>query len=95
MKLGSRRVPLGASPDLSRSPAGLTLVPNPAGHVRALLTEPTQRPTHAQVLDALGRKVRHVLVAIGAMSVELPLAGLPAGVYTVRVGASTQRLVVG
>ena len=45
------------------------------------------------VLDGLGRVVRRTGAAAG-QPVAWPLMGLPAGVYVVRAGAATRRLVV-
>jgi hypothetical protein len=51
-------------------------------------------PRLVQLLDALGREVRRQPVAANATSADLSLAGLAAGVYFVRCGLSTNRLVV-
>ncbi len=68
----------------------LELAPNPAsGSVRIQLSRPMAEDV--ELLDALGRVVRS---AKAAADVLLPLHGLPAGVYVVRCGGTTARLVV-
>lgn len=71
------------------TPSPLTLTPNPAHHAVRLTgaTAPT-----AILLDALGRTVR--TWPLEPATSDLDLAGLPAGLYTVRAGAATRRLVV-
>jgi hypothetical protein len=46
------------------------------------------------VLDALGRAVRRQVVPARAAAVTLSVAGLAPGLYLVRCGAATGRLVV-
>ena len=65
------------------------LYPNPARGAVRLVGLPTGAPP-ARVLDGVGRVVR----TQAAANAELDLRGLPAGVYTVRVGAAVRRLVV-
>ncbi|MCI1188450.1 T9SS type A sorting domain-containing protein [Hymenobacter sp. DH14] len=71
------------------------LLPNPA-HDAAQLQLATAAPTAqaVQVLDVLGRAVRTLTLAAGATRASLPVADLPRGLYLVRVGATTQRLVL-
>ena len=70
--------------------AALSLTPNPAhGTVQVLLPpDETQRVT---LLDATGRVVRQT---IGRGPTALDLTHLSAGVYVVRAGTTTRRLVV-
>ena len=69
------------------------LFPNPA-HGTATLRQPATAPRQPLTLrDALGRLVRQYPAPAGPEAV-LDLRGLPAGVYLVRCGALTQRLVV-
>ncbi len=68
----------------------LTLWPNPAHHaVRVTLPANTEAVT---ILDATGRTVRTQPATTTDLTVDL--AGLPAGVYVVKAGAATARLVV-
>ena len=70
---------------------GLLVWPNPATGavtVRAAAAGPVR------LLDAVGREVRAASAVAGA-DVRWELAGLPAGVYVVRAGSATRRLVVG
>ncbi len=67
----------------------LTLAPNPAHHTATLsgATAPT-----ATLIDGLGRVVRTWPLAPGPSTLDL--RGLPAGLYVVRAGGATRRLVV-
>jgi len=79
---------------------GLAVYPNPA-HGRATIQLPAlpgATTATLTVLDALGRTLRIQPAALNAKA-ELDLAGLPAGLYAVRVQAggsttATRRLVV-
>ena len=69
------------------------LFPNPA-HGTATLRLPAGAARQPLLLrDALGRLVRQYPAPAGAEAV-LDLRGLPAGVYLVRCGELSQRLVV-
>ncbi|MDO7874139.1 T9SS type A sorting domain-containing protein [Hymenobacter sp. ASUV-10] len=84
---------LAAQPALPAAPA-LDVYPNPAHH-RAILrlpAAPAARP--ARLFDALGRPVRAFAVPAHAAETTVDLAGLPAGVYVLRCGAVSRRLVV-
>lgn len=71
------------------------LLPNPA-HEAAQLQLAVASPAAqaVQMLDVLGRPVRTLTLAAGATRVSLPVEGLPVGLYLVRVGTTTQRLVL-
>ena len=78
--------------------AALTVFPNPTHNGQATLLVPTGTAAgQVQVLDALGRLVRQQPLG-AAGSTTLQLAGLPAGVYVVRVQAggeqATRRLIL-
>lgn len=86
---------LGANGPLatrSSRDAAFEVYPNPA---RSSVTVAGLPPGQAvQVLDIVGRLVlRGAVPKQGALQLALP-AGLPAGVYLVRAGAQTRRLVV-
>jgi len=69
----------------------LTLYPNPSHDGQATLLVPTSLGAgQVQVLDALGRLVRQQALAAGGRT-TLQLAGLPAGVYVVRVQTSGEQ----
>ncbi len=74
--------------------AALALFPNPARTAAILTLPPAPAPRPVQVLDALGREVRQALLPAQATETSLNLAGLAPGVYAVRVGAATARLLV-
>ncbi|RAK64049.1 T9SS type A sorting domain-containing protein [Hymenobacter edaphi] len=81
--------PTLATKPLTTSP--LAIYPNPArDEVRVRV------PTHAgpvTLMDATGRRLRLVTPLPGQADVRVPLQGLPAGVYVLRAGAATGRLV--
>ena len=65
----------------------LELYPNPAtGRVSLRLPGAATRTATVEVLDALGRQVRQLSATVGdATAATLELAGLPAGLYAVRL----------
>jgi hypothetical protein len=95
LRLNGTDSPLAATSPLQTD---LALYPNPTRSGQATLLVPTgTAPGQVQVLDALGRLVRQQSLTAGGAT-TLRLAGLPAGVYMVRVQAgneqATRRLVV-
>jgi hypothetical protein len=73
----------------------LRCFPSPArGAATLRLPAALATPQPVAVLDALGRAVRHATVPARATDTPLDLTGLAPGLYTVRCGASTSRLVV-
>jgi hypothetical protein len=74
--------------------AALALYPNPARNRATLALAATPQARPVLVLDALGRVVRRTVLPAQARTTTLEVAGLPAGVYAVRCGAATARLVV-
>jgi endonuclease I len=92
-----------ATPLAVRGPGAagqLELYPNPAtGRVSLRLPGAATRSATIEVLDALGRTVRQLAAPVGeATAATLELAGLPAGLYAVRLhtaaGLYLGRLVV-
>jgi len=82
-----------ASPLATASPlqTDLALYPNPTHDGLATLLVPAGTAAgQVQVLDALGRLVRQQSLAVGGAT-TLKLAGLPAGVYVVRVHAGSEQ----
>ncbi|MGY3091174.1 hypothetical protein ACVWYF_004240 [Hymenobacter sp. UYAg731] len=77
-----------------------TLAPNPAGHgpataqVRLSWPEAAAAPRLLLLLDGLGREVRRQLLPARATTATLEVQGLVPGLYLVRCGAATTRLVV-
>jgi hypothetical protein len=73
--------------------AALGVFPNPAAPGASVRITGAEAGAPVQLLDATGRVVRLARATNGGDMV-LDLKGLSAGVYTVRVGTATQRLVV-
>lgn len=75
--------------------APLVVFPNPARE-SLTLRRPTAQAATATLLDLLGRPIRQW--SLTAAEQRVPLAGVPAGAYVVRVvsadGAQTRRVVV-
>ncbi|MDB5269614.1 MAG: hypothetical protein JWP58_2654 [Hymenobacter sp.] len=74
--------------------AVIGLVPNPATGTTALTLPAAAEARSVQVLDALGRPVRTYALPAHAPTVSLGLTGLAPGLYVVRCGAASGRLVV-
>ncbi len=72
-----------------------TLAPNPA-HTQAklLLNQPLATATTVTLHDAVGRVILTQSLAEGTSEATLDLRSLPVGVYVVRCGSLTSRLVV-
>lgn len=86
--------PITRLPEVSTVPgAELVLWPNPAHSSVRLIGIPIGT-TQALVLDATGRSARTLPLAPGGSSCDLDLRGLPPGLYVVRAGGQTRRLVV-
>ncbi|AMR28326.1 hypothetical protein A0257_15340 [Hymenobacter psoromatis] len=96
--LDDQELPLAARPATNAATA-LQVYPNPsAGPVRVAWPAGA-RPTHLDVLDALGRPVRTAALPPAATEHPLDLTGLPPGIYLLRLqtlgaGLLTQKLVL-
>jgi hypothetical protein len=93
-KLGN--APLAVRPGMTAA-TGLLAWPNPAfagARAGLRLPAPAAVAQTAVLLDALGRPVRQLAVPARATDVALDLTGLAPGLYLLRVGAATGRLVV-
>ena len=80
------------------APAGSLLLlahPNPAHGTATLRLPAGCMPTELLLFDPLGRELRHFAApAPGATEALLDLRGLPAGLYLLRIGEATGKLVV-
>jgi FG-GAP-like repeat/Secretion system C-terminal sorting domain len=86
---------LGVAPTADVLASALSLSPNPAREtVQVQLAHQATENTAVTILDARGAVVRTVRSALGSTTTTVAVGDLPAGVYVVRVGARTQRLVV-
>ncbi len=86
-------LPLSALAGLAET-ANLHLVPNPATTAVRLTLPAAAAPRAVSVFDAVGREVRRATVAAHQAETTVDLRGLPAGLYVVRCGGGSQRLVV-
>ena len=78
--------------ELAHSPAHeLTIYPNPASG-RVYVTGAAAGQT-LTLHNALGQVLRQA-IATGEADLAVPLGGLPPGVYVLKAGGQTQRLVV-
>jgi hypothetical protein len=87
-RLGGNRVGLADDAPALRA----TLAPTPAHET--VWVSGAARATPVYLLDALGRAVTRAVMASPEGTATLDLRGLPAGLYLVRSGAQTQRLLV-
>ena len=74
--------------------SALKLYPNPTRTSTMLTLAAAPVPRPVVLLDALGRPVRQHLLPAQASTLTLDLACLPAGIYAVRCGAASCRLVI-
>lgn len=87
-------VPLATAAPHTALPA-LALYPNPARGTATVLLPPGLAGQPLRLRDALGREVRRFATpAFGATEATLDLRGLPAGLYLLRAGEATGKLVV-
>ncbi|MBO2008237.1 T9SS type A sorting domain-containing protein [Hymenobacter negativus] len=78
----------------STAEAALTCSPNPAHGQATVQLLTVAAPTTATISDAAGRVIRTYAIAACATSATLDLTGLAPGLYVVRCGAASGRLVV-
>ena len=72
----------------------LQVFPNPArGSVMVEWSDAAQRPGAIEVHDLLGREIVRVPVPSGSQRLQLPLHGVPAGLYRITLSAGNQRAV--
>ena len=83
--------PTGLAADAA--PSALVLWPNPAGGAVGVQLAGANPNTAVALLDATGRTVRRAQTDHFG-NAALPVGGLVPGIYTVRTGAQTQRLLV-
>jgi hypothetical protein len=83
---------LGTAP--AKTATSLSLAPNPATAFVVLTLPSATIPRLAQVLNPLGKEVHQQLVPAQSTSVKLTVAGLIPGVYLVRCGEHSERLLI-
>jgi hypothetical protein len=91
----SRRTGLALAARAAVPAEVFTLAPNPAtAGVRLSWPEATAAPRPVLVLDNLGREVRRQLLPCTSTTAALDVQGLAPGLYVVRCGAATGKLVI-
>lgn len=86
---------VGLPDDAAAAATSAALWPNPAATTTRLrLPTPAVPGQNVRLYDALGRQIRELPLPGGATTVDLPLAGVPPGVYIVRSGRVARKLVV-
>ncbi len=91
------RFALVFGPSAAAAPAAgvaAVLFPNPAREQATLVVPAAAQPRTVRVLDAMGREKYRAPLPANVVAAVLETAGLAPGVYAVRVGAYTARLVV-
>ncbi len=83
---------LSSAAELAQVP--FSLYPNPAQQHVTIVWPTRQAAAVVELLDATGRVVRRALAPANQAEIQLPLQELPGGLYLVRCGALTRRLVV-
>jgi hypothetical protein len=78
----------------AKNATSFSLAPNPAAAFTVLILPSATTPRLVQVINYLGREVRQQLVPAQSTSVKLAMAGLIPGVYLVRCGENSERLLV-
>ena len=98
----TNNAPLAVSAELAAARFELRVAPNPAtGAAHLSYSLPTSAPVQVAILDATGRTVATVAAgnqSAGLHLLDLPVAGLPAGLYTCRLATdeaiAVRRLVL-
>jgi hypothetical protein len=72
----------------------VTVWPNPASEVLYVRCETLQAGAEVAMFDLAGRKVFAQRVAEGTEGVRIATAAMPAGIYMLRVGNGTAKVVV-
>lgn len=76
--------------DRSNDTPGVHISPNPSSGAARLSIDPgNQEQVAVQVLDAAGRMVQQLAIAVGSSNLVLDPNSLPAGSYHIRVNGST------
>ncbi|MFD2787910.1 SBBP repeat-containing protein [Hymenobacter rubripertinctus] len=79
----------------SRATESLVLLPNPAhGAVRLQSLVPSNKPLALILTDGLGREVRRQVLPAHTTATQLDLTGVAPGIYIVRCGAASGKVVV-
>jgi hypothetical protein len=79
-------VPAGVSESNQNPQNHLHLFPNPAGETIRLQSDTDNIYGQIEIIDALGRTIRSILVAQGIQDVEIDIHDLPSGSYSLLCG---------
>ena len=84
---------LKAQSDLDAADYGVNIYPNPADNVVTLAVEGLSSEAEVTIVDMMGRKVGHYLIAQGSNSITIDVSPLAEGTYAVRIVSDNATIV--
>lgn len=84
---------LKATTDLDAADYGVNIYPNPADNVVTLAVEGLSSEAEVTIIDMMGRKVGHYLIAQGSNSITIDVSPLAEGTYAVRIVSDNATIV--
>ena len=84
---------LKATSDLDAADYGVNIYPNPADNVVTLAVEGLSSEAEVTIVDMMGRKVGHYLIAQGSNSITIDVSPLAEGTYAVRIVSDNATIV--
>ena len=84
---------LKATSDLDAADYGVNIYPNPADNVVTLAVEGLSSEAEVTIIDMMGRKVGHYLIAQGSNSITIDVSPLAEGTYAVRIVSDNATIV--
>lgn len=84
---------LKATTDLDAADYGVNIYPNPADNVVTLAVEGLSSEAEVTIVDMMGRKVGHYLIAQGSNSITIDVSPLAEGTYAVRIVSDNATIV--
>ncbi len=84
---------LKATADLDAADYGVNIYPNPADNVVTLAVEGLSSEAEVTIIDMMGRKVGHYLIAQGSNSITIDVSPLAEGTYAVRIVSDNATIV--
>ena len=84
---------LKAQSDLDAADYGVNIYPNPADNVVTLAVEGLSSEAEVTIIDMMGRKIGHYLIAQGSNSITIDVSPLAEGTYAVRIVSDNATIV--